>query len=382
MMHVQSLGKRKAYSISDGGDITTTTPDSAAAESFSSSALAAVKSMKASKSLTSREISALNVKKAVVEMLSLLDVVTMLRQNDILTAQRCSRPLIKYPVGMLEKNTTKQAATMKANCFVNCATLLDQAKIESARCVEERRLYATSCKQLQQQWQLSLRKPNSSGQHKQDVAVVDCSFSKNGGKYVGGAWSEPLLIGPGGAQTRPAVIHHPQYTVEISVFHKTQGTIVAITLWDLLRLNFIVKSEQRNELEEHLSNLEALFEKKTHDCLCRELFDNLSKEALDIATNSQIVSDSFSTEVSSDRNSEIGLESLLRENPVYLLQLVHFSRTKISVLLTDSTVLCFRLVNIASIASTHESTYGNEETAVGVGGVSMDVVGSWAQCCK
>ena len=156
-MHVQNLGKRKAYSISDGGEITHT-PESTADDSLSSSALAAVKSMKSSMSLTSREASALCVKKAVVEMLSLLDVVTMLRQNDILKAQRCSRSLTKYPVGMLEKHTTKQAAVMKANCFTNCAALLGQARAESARCVEERRLYASSCERLQQRWHLSLRK--------------------------------------------------------------------------------------------------------------------------------------------------------------------------------------------------------------------------------
>jgi hypothetical protein len=351
MLHVQSLGKRKVYAISDAGDVSIEPPEGGGDE-VAANALLAVRSMRSNPSLPGREAAAVSVKKAVIEMHTLLDVVSMLKNKDILTTQWCLRPLSSLPVGMTEKCSDQQAVALKAHSFSRGASLLTRAIAESSSSIGERRAYAVGCEQLRRRWQLSLQKPlgNAPAGQRQDVAKVNCSFSANGGKYFGDAWSETLSIGSNGPEVQKRNALQLQYTVEFSVQHNEFGTAATVTLWDLLNKAEGCCSDGSDKFQEHMSKIELLFQKMSHDSLCRELFDRLTAEVLRSAANGQTASDDGSSAgdgaALSPPAAASSLHALLEDDLTTALQIVHFSRMKISILLTDSSMLHFRLVEI------------------------------------
>lgn len=367
MIHAQALGKRKAHSISDVGAVTESAlPGDGATSSIAAAALVAVRTIRSSASKTSRECAAINVKKAVIEMHSLLDVALMLRNKDVLSTQRCARPLRSLPVGMLDKYSREHAVALKARSFLQGGSILSQASAEASRSAEERRQYAAGCSRLRDRWELSVLKPSTDAPAslRHDVALVNCSYSSCGGKYDGDQWAETLAIHATGISLRKSKSTSPLYTIEACVYHLQRGKLASTSLWELLgeRLNTM---DGQCAFDKNLDRIELDLQRKRHDSLCREIFDKLTVEALEIAAKYQAVS--LNTRVS---RQEPGYDmpdiSLHDEKLVAQLQIIHFSRLKMSFLLSDCTALSFELIQNPS-ESDYASTETNEDAKGGKG---------------
>lgn len=354
MIHVQALGKRKAHAISDTGVVCTDPLGRENGEEVTTSALTAVRSTRSSSSMSSREKSAIAVKKAVIEMHNLLDVVFMLRNGDILSTQRCSRPLATPAVGMLEKCTTDQAVAFKSRAFQQGVALLERAEMESSRAIDERRAYTLGCKHLKQHWNMKLQKPaaGAPAHQRTDVVSVDCSFSSCGGKYSGSSWSDVLSISSEGPVLQKHDVLSPQYTIEASISDKSGGTVVSQTLWNLLQTSSTKERSRPKEFDDIVEDIELEFARKSHDCFCREIFDNITQEALDSAVHAQVAAmENFEMDIKS-----FSWNTILDDDFVSQLQIVHFSRLKISFLLTKSSVLSIRLVELSDYAECTEQS--------------------------
>lgn len=353
MIFSQAIKKRKAFCLDEAGH----ERDKRSEDDFDPAAVvAAIKSTKMSMELSSRELAVLNVKKSVIEMHSLLGVISMLRDRKMLTGQACSRALNDVPVGMLSKPSPSQATSLKSECFKKASSFLALSISESMQCIEHRRLYAAGVGSMKRRWQLSIRKPvlRQVDSAAYDSAVVDCSYSLNGGKYTGDAWREVLHVGPEGPllRTIATLPVQPRYTLQLSIVHKRNGIVSAVSLWELLHLNDSEFPRSTGSSQTHLllEQLQHSFCMRSHDALCREVFDQLVAEVLQCAFSASVVHGISGAKVKhifvDDSHADPSL--LLMEKLVSSFEVISLSRVNVTVLLSETHFLCVELIDIES----------------------------------
>ena len=350
MLHVQRLGKRRAYEISESGENTERGVGSVS--EVPSEALHAVKSIRTCSSASGRAFAAVNAKRAVTEMHCFMDVISMLRSRDALSLQRCSRPLSNLPVGTLAPCSLEASSTLKYQSFSGAEKILDRALSDARKSIKERRSYATGCVALCHHWSLLLQHaaPGLQTLRFQDLdsVNVDCSFSRGDGKYAGDDWSQTLSIGTDGPELQNNVSTQMYFTLAISL-QSSSGLIgTCETLWDLIGNKTRLFDEEIIDylLREKLQNLDLTFQKKAHDSLCRELFDQLQHEVLQISERGLLISENKLLSESGIKKTDSFFEGLLKEEMTSALLILQVTRMKISLRISSGSILNLQLVPI------------------------------------
>ena len=311
---------------------------------------------------------------------------------------------------------------LRINDMNKCGSIFTQGLLDSQHAIEQRRKYTNTCLLLRKQWRLTIDRPmvigSSTSVTARDKVTIDCSYVSAGDDLAGlDDFLIPLTVGGGACgvslgsviQDRVA----PLCTLELKLNYVKDNQYIPLQqslLWDVessqhhrsVTANQV--GESADEMDEAARSEIRVIEKvclmTQHDVLCRRIFAIIKEESsvksrsvfctaaplLTALHGAMPMSPPLSDKGSGgEMNRGVGTTfsddefyDMLRCDTVFYehTNLLEVGKTKVTVKLSESLVLSFRIVPLvaAAVTSTHQSssTASSSSSAAAAGVGAMD----------